>query len=337
MVNISRFNKLTSNVRAANAKNSTLSKGLRFLKPFCTFDVLKKDAYKEDYLEIRLIGPILIYTTHICEIMTKKGKIALPIPCGNVDSVTGDHISDDCPYCKADIKTTTKYYVNAILRDVQRDGPTKKNTPRTAAEKIPYDIGGVNFYFREKTKDSVNEKGYPFCEYTNTFSPIRVIELPSSVFSEINKMEETNRYIIDGKKQSFPVTDLDYGLDLLIKYNSNAKRPADYYTIQKVNGVSQPVTDEELESCLLYDLSILPQLDNEALLKELKDNGRRLINEKINMEYINEICPPKEDKAESKSVSIPKATRPKVQVDEAEEDLISEESSEVDGDDKIPY
>ena len=288
------MNNLANNT-ILNLSRTNFGNGNRFsyLNPAIAFDIYDKKNYtgNDVYAQVRLLGPTLAYHFHTCEFINKDTGVKkfYYMPCAAYKPSTGEPIEEhDCPYCKAGIKVSTRFYVNAIIRDLQ-DETRPKPYPRTDAEKKPVKINDVSFLIRSYTQ-STDANGNPKIIYSSSFSPVRVLELPASVIWQIAEMEKVNWMTYeDGKKKLTPITDLERGCDLVISYRPNEATPAKKYAVQRTTEGKTPITKEmRRDEILLYDLSILPDINVEALKKEFIRSCSRIANI-TNKDYVNSL------------------------------------------------
>lgn len=109
-----------------------------------------------------------------------------------------------------------KYVVQGIARDIPTSGKKSKPTPEEAKKGLL--LG------------------------SNTWTPVRVVELPQSVINMISGFKTINIVKKDGKKVEYDVTHEKYGCDIQIKYTPDVKGP-NKWTVSK--GERRALTDEE--------------------------------------------------------------------------------------------
>jgi len=282
---------LVNNTILNLTRNSRNNQNFFFLQPSSAFDIYDKKNYTDKYAQVRLFGPTLPYHYHTCEIIKRDTGVKkyFQMPCIAYNPKTGQYIENhDCPLCKAGIKSLQRFYVNAIIRNLENTDMPKPYS-RTPSETKPIKIGGVPFIMRsyEEGKD---DNGRPKIVYSNSFSPVRVLELSSSVLYAIAEMEKVNLVKhANGERKLTSVTDLDYGCDLMISYRPSETTPAKKYTIQRTADGITPITKEmRKEDILMYDLSILPDFDPEVVKKEFIRSCSRIVNI-TNKDYVTSL------------------------------------------------
>ena len=206
------------------------------LKPEEIWDLFKFTDHS-GYVSVRFLPTdILPVKTHWIKILAGKDKKEIKIPkiCISFDPDNEAVALDDtdCPYCKlsqgqdGSCQTSTAYYANVIVRDLQEDMP-RKLPPHTKGEK---------------------ETGYKDIK-SRSWTPVRVVRLPAGLAGKIQEMRERNK---DKKGNMYPVSHEEYGIDIAIKFD-DSKSGTDKYQIDKEDRT--PLDDEELEY-LTYDLSV---------------------------------------------------------------------------------
>jgi len=208
-------------------------------------DIVDLFKFNQDYTAIRLVGPVTSAAFHWIDILNKEGqKKSLPKVCLNWNPDTETFDSNGCPYCEhlPNTRVSTRYYANAIIRELQEAEP-RKLAPPLGSEKKKINLGSKDDPFKVCTK----EKG------SKTWSPVRVVDLPTTVANKLISMSETNRRKVksrDGGKieKSFPLSDLKYGCDVEINLKKGGSAGFGEYDIQR--GDKSSVSKEELE--LLY-------------------------------------------------------------------------------------
>ena len=199
------------------------------LKPEEIFDIFKLTECTS-YTSFRLLpGDMLPVKMHWIKIRAGKDKRETKIPklCVSFDP-DNERVpleGTDCPYCKlsggqdGSQQTNLAYFANAIVRDIQEDEP------------------------RKKAKLTKEEKKTGFKDVkSKSWTPVRVIRLPSGLAGKIKEMKERNG--------GYAVTDPDNGIDVDIKFD-DSRSGADKYQIDR--GEKAPLEDDELEY-LTYDL-----------------------------------------------------------------------------------
>ena len=206
------------------------------LKPEEIWDLFKFTD-QSGYVSVRFLPTdILPVKTHWIKILAGKDKKEIKIPkiCISFDPDNEAVALDgtDCPYCNLSqgqdgaCQTSTAYYANVIVRDLQEDMP-RKLPPHTKSEK---------------------ETGYKDIK-SRSWTPVRVVRLPAGLAGKIQEMRERNK---DKKGNMYPVSHEEYGIDIAIKFD-DSKSGTDKYQIDKEE--RSPLDDEELDY-LTYDLSV---------------------------------------------------------------------------------
>lgn len=198
---------------------------------------------------IRFVGDVFSDMTYWIEIDTANGITRVPKKSLSYDPDTDtmDSSKED-PYL--DLPNTIQqqkyYYVNAIIRDLQDDEPRKKGE-KTKQEK----------------KTGFKEKG------SAAWTPIRVVRLTPGVVTRLQALREINQHRVKGKKQSFDLTDPQYGCDIYISFDKDSKSVSDKYKLNK--GETTKITKEEAEY-LQYDLSKIQCCETlEVAIKEAEN------------------------------------------------------------------
>jgi len=177
---------------------------------------------KKGYTRMRLVGTPIAAYRHWIPLIKKDGtKVNVPITCPKFEPVEGKFLDKKkCKTCKIQIDPNTPekvldrirsnrtYYSNAIIRPLQKKG--KK--------------------------------------------PVRRVRFPSSVAASILELADLALEVIKekfGKAKAKKIEKLldpanpKFGWDFLVKFNKNAKTPAQAYSVQFV-GIT-PLTKKELK------------------------------------------------------------------------------------------
>ena len=203
-----------------------------------------------NYQTVRLIGDVWPYMKHWITIHNKEGAaVNIPKTALNFDPSTDtvDETIED-PYLDIpnERRTSKQYYVNCIVRSLQENEPAKPQAP-SKAEKVSG--------FKEPNSRS--------------WTPVRVLRIPSSVAKELQKIITMNIHVVDGEAREFELSDPKYGRDIFISYDSKAA-PMDKYSIQQ--GDHTPLSKKE-RAYLAWDIS---DLEKPESLEEAKREAASL-------------------------------------------------------------
>ena len=127
------------------------------------------------------------------------------------------------------IEYSQSWFMNAIIRSIQKQLPERMPKPTPAERKSG---------FKDKDSDSV--------------TAYRVIRLGKSLLGKIQELKGLNTVEKNGAVKAFSVNDPRYGRDLRVYYDST-KAPADQYQVQ-LGEKRTPLTEEE-QSMLTWDLA----------------------------------------------------------------------------------
>ncbi|QBQ74622.1 hypothetical protein BcepSauron_242 [Burkholderia phage BcepSauron] len=278
---------------------------------------------EKKWVTLRLYGDIHSYATAWVKTKTKDGKstkFPIDLPSYDPTTQTFDSTKYDPWYefsqqerdnnVERDdqmIQVGRKFYMNALLRHLQKQQPSTKIRPTSTEKETGF-----------KDKDS------------DTWTPWQVLALSPGLIGKIRELKGLNTVTSKktGATKTYNVSDEKFGRDIRILYDST-KSPGDQY--QVVPGDSRtPMTEEEL-SFLRWDTSALasePPSDEETK-KEFeswaKRNGIKLKSGKRRDE---EDIDEDEDESPKKGKSKKTTTSKKKQVEEDDED-----DEDLDGDD----
>ena len=241
-------------------------------------EVYDKNNYKNSQKRVRLLGPVVSQCWHTvqCERRkddngnTPKGMSAdfwFYVPCANYNPKTMQYEDHDCPFCKAKVPASIRYYTNAIIRDLEDTAPANKGI-RTEEEKVAKFLGENKFFLKESKE-------------TQAFTPVRVLEIPRSLTSKLKNIESTNYYMDEnGRRVNAKLCDLQYGVDLFFFYNPD-KEPANMYdVVRDVDSGKTPISKEYRRELLLWDITKTPEIDVEAVKSSFKNVAARILNAK---------------------------------------------------------
>ena len=213
---------------------------------FKTFEWPKKPKF----VRLRLVGGITSYAYRWFEVKTKDGgKATFPIQRLNWDAEaeTYDSTKKD-PFAKIPGRDDVKYYMNALIRDIQENYNHKKASKKFTKKELKTG-------FKEIESDSE--------------TPFEALRMPPSLVQKIQELADLNK-VTDkksGKKITKDVSDEKYGIDLEIKFDSS-KKGGDMYAIQKAERT--PLTDEEKEYLLQPIFDAVQPMSLEEALEEVK-------------------------------------------------------------------
>lgn len=192
-----------------------------------------KKCTEQEFNHVRCVGEITSAVIHWIKITNKEGKQSkFPIVCCGYDPETELINEGNCPACLSRSKGQKFYLQNAIIRQLQEDKPARAKS----IEEFPEEMKRK---FRQKDDKS--------------WSPIRVLKIPSSAAGQLRDIVKLNKHKIEGSIECMDVSDPKYGCDVFIKYDSN-EAPASMYNVQR--GEASPLTAEE-KTYKLFDLNIV--------------------------------------------------------------------------------
>lgn len=209
-----------------------------YLKEVC--QTLELD---DDFHPVRLLpGSVTTAGVHYLPLFNKAGEPVMskwnkqeqatkPVYCLAWDFDKGRPDPDkDCPYCNAKLDLREESYVEVISRTAQNNPPAK-NKPSTKESKT-----GI--------KDNDNDASW---------TPVRVWRLNNTTIGALQKLETLNKRKVDGKTQTVPIDDPEFGCDVYVMYDASAA-PSQRYSVQKDERT--PITEEE-EELLVWDVASL--------------------------------------------------------------------------------
>jgi hypothetical protein len=208
------------------------------------FDLVKLN---KDYTSLRLFGAFASYAIFWIPITGSKSGKATRIPriCLDYNPETDSFDDNGCPYRKAGLKPQVKYLFNAIDRETQEDRGAKKE-PKYSKEEI--------------------KAGF-LLPNTKSKSPIKVIQLPPGQVDKLKKFSSANKV----KKEKYSVTHEEFGLDLNISFDADAK--GNQYDIQMSERT--PLTKYE-QKLLLWNLSEINKAYAPMSLEDAKADFKKL-------------------------------------------------------------
>ena len=219
-------------------------------KPTDVLDVYKLPPKK--YVQMRLYPGTYIYAGHWINVINKEGKKAsFYQPCSAWDSENntrrGNYGEEHCAWCahmqweraqdldpkERKIRFAQDYYMNAIIRSIERNGPDGGK-----ATKEERKTG-----FKDKESDS--------------WTPVRPLRMTQNVATLVQDLKQLNTHEDeDGNTKSFKVTDKVYGADIQLKADPDAPSPSQYYMVQL--GSQNEIGDKE-EAYLKWKLDDLTE------------------------------------------------------------------------------
>ena len=207
-----------------------------------------------DFLQVRLIGDVFSYATHWIQIQTNKGEFKIPKVPLNFDPYTDsfDETIEDPYHDLPNRETTSKrYFVNAIVRDIQDSEPRKK----------------------EKPSKSERKSGLMDGKASKTWTPVRVLSVPSGVAKQLQKIITMNKHKIKGKVVNCELSDPEYGCDIFIAFDLDAPG-ATKWSVQK--GDHSPLTKDE-QGYLLWNLDFTETAMKKESLEKAKQEAKALL------------------------------------------------------------
>lgn len=287
------------------------------------FKTINLKDYEGKTFTVRPVGSVYPQYIHWIKRRAKDGSIkTFPAPCANFNYKENEFEENGCPWCKAKCDGSRRYLMRVIDRNEVENEP-KKLPPRTDSEKKKHTMDGIEgiHYLDEDSK---------------SWSPVKVLSIPSGVAQEIGSLEKlknTKTSKKSGKKITFPAGDVKYGFDIDILYDSSKKAKA--WTIDFSERTE--LTDEELD--YLYpnfeDASFTKDVDVEKQKEEFRKIKDSILTP--NGEELEDDSDDEPKKKKSKSVDLddddeeeddyvePKKKKKVVEEDEDDIDLDDEE------------
>ena len=144
-----------------------------------------------------------------------------------------------CPYSEmvtdkdGPVRVSDFWLFNVIDRDMQEEGPPRKN-PKPTKEESKSGFKDIN---------------------SDTWTPVKVARFTMTTIMRMQELSEDN--IVKDKKTKtkaqYDASDAKYGFDVKVKYKKDAPG-TDKYSIDKVDGGATPLSKEE-QAYLVWDLS----------------------------------------------------------------------------------
>ena len=211
------------------------------------------------WISMRAMGPIHSYAEGWMKVKKKDKTISKPFPklCLDYNPKTQKYdrntkkdkngkrkVVEICPYRKGGLYIAQSFIENFIIRDLQKDEPRRKAKPQKS-ESRPQEMLGEKWYIKKMGSD--------------TWTPARVIRIPSSLGDQLASLEELN--VHNGK--SYPLNHPRYGMDVKIRYNPKGTGSGKW-SVQV--GKATRLKEEELKYPI-YKLdvpSLVPETKEEA-------------------------------------------------------------------------
>lgn len=209
--------------------------------------------HADEWVRLRLLERgLLAVKRHWCKIIAGKEKKEISVPRFCLTFNPNDEstpVADvECPYCSADtgdrdtspVTSEFFYLMNAIVRDIQDDEPSRKAELTSKEKKTGF-------------KDIKSK----------SWTPVRVVRLTNTVVARVQELGETN--IVKPKKtgdkkkdkaavaKPFDLSHPKYGVDINVKFKPKAAG-SDKYSVDKADDGRCALTEEEKEY-LVWDLS----------------------------------------------------------------------------------
>lgn len=213
---------------------------------------------------VRATGPVQGRGLHKINVAKKDGstteitKVCLAY---NVDTDEFDH-DVECPYCNLPEGYQTRkkrYFLNVIDRRIEEDAPAK--IKKTAEE--------LKTGFKDMS--------------SNSWTPARVLGIPSSVATRLQQLSEKNVVKSkSGEKKAFDFNHDRFGFDMDISFDKKAAAANMYSCDRNTEERFTPLGEEQLEYLLwdldkIYEPEELEQARREA--KSLQDRWRKHVGD----------------------------------------------------------
>lgn len=169
-----------------------------------------------DYKPLRPLGPIWSFAQHWFAAISNAGKeYRTARICLNYNSITENFEDHDCPYCIADGEGAVIDYIgNVIDRKLQIQKPINRPQPQPEETK-PQWIGPPDQ--PDSMQVYLKTKGSP------TWTPIRILRATATMATKLKGFTDLNtrRNPQTSEIRKFPISDLNNGMDIQMKYNKN--------------------------------------------------------------------------------------------------------------------
>ena len=250
-------------------------------QPSKYFKMLDKKDCIEKPVIIRPIGPILVKKSHAVKLykISKDRKLQkedslFTCPCCNYDPMTGEYVENNCPYCKAGFSQKPRYYQNVIVWQYDEHPPADLGI-RTESEKTKKKLGNLVCYLKDSKESSA-------------WTPVRVIEYPSSMRDKFKAIEESMFFIDkDGTRyDNLHINSIKGGTSIAFKYQPSVE-PANMYTVSRIDDYGRVITNEQRSKYLLWNLAEFKAASLDTVIRNLELNAYRIVDAK-NPEVITE-------------------------------------------------
>ena len=173
------------------------------------------DVFKipNEWSQVRFLPEITSYYVFWITTKDKEGNKAKPFPklCLDYNPETEEFDKEICPYRKNQAGRGQKVYLaNAIIREQQENEPRKKPKHSKRERRAEKDEKGRKVYRKHKDSDS--------------WTPVRVIRLPSSLATSLKNLAALNKT----KGKPHDITDLKYGADVHLSHDPKIEGTAQY-------------------------------------------------------------------------------------------------------------
>ncbi|WYW01729.1 single strand DNA binding protein [Pseudomonas phage vB_PpuM-Voja-6] len=166
------------------------------------------------FIAVRIVGDPIPEVVYRITINKNDGTpIDLPFTPLNFDREADTFDTTiECPFAEIENpkKTQKYYYLNVIVRELQDSEPKRVPDP------------------------SANEKKSGFMDSISSASwtPVRVLRVTDRIAGKIKKLEDTNKVKTKNGVQIMALGDPEFGRDLLVSYDKDAKSASDMYDVQ---------------------------------------------------------------------------------------------------------
>ena len=277
---------------------------------------------KPKYVKVRAIGPVTGFAQHWLTIKTNaKKEVNIPKLCLNYDAKTDSFVDNGCPYCKTEFPARKHYIGNFIVRKEVENEPRKKKPHEKSETKL------------KKVTECDKGEFYIKNLNSNSWTPVKVLQLPPMVTEELKSLTDLNRHETKDGEKAFDINHPKYGIDISIKYDADAKG-AKKYSIQKEG--KTPLKEDEKEY-LLYSLDVMIPETLEQAKIQFKNMKNRLVTEEKDSddedveddeEGFDEVDEDDEDDMDDKKSKKSKKKSKKKDEEEDEDDLEDDSDSD---------